>query len=156
MQLSGQFERTLDDKGRVVLPSRLRELLEDRKILITDVGDRLSIWPTDEFERFVDDLTEDLLARVDSGEMDEAELNDTIEYLWAGAQPIRPDQQGRMVIPEELLTEELRGAEVVLVGARDHINVFAAAEYFTRKQQLRPRVAGNVSQYRPRRRSRDD
>ncbi len=153
MQLSGQFERTLDDKGRVVLPARLRELLEGHKILITDFGDRLSIWPTHEFERFVDDLTEDLLAKVDAGELDDVELNDTIEFLWAGAQPVKPDQQGRMVIPEELLTDELRGADVVLVGARDHINVFPAAEYFARKQAVRPKVASNVSMYRPRRRS---
>jgi MraZ protein len=153
VQLSGQFERTLDDKGRVVLPSRLRELLAGQSILITDVGDRLSIWPTDEFGRFVDDLTEDLLAKVDAGEIDDAELNETLEFLWAGAQPIKADQQGRMVIPEELLTEELRGADVVLVGARDHINVFPASEYFARKQAVRPKVAGNVSMYRPRRRT---
>ncbi|HMQ28830.1 MAG TPA: hypothetical protein PKA98_22780 [Acidimicrobiales bacterium] len=156
MQLSGQFERTLDDKGRVVLPARLRELLEGHKILITDFGDRLSIWPTDEFERFVDDLTEDLLAKVDAGELDDVELNDTIEFLWAGAQPIKPDQQGRMVIPEELLTDEIRGAEVVLVGARDHINVFPAAAFYEKQRSMRPHVAGNVARHRPRRRSTDD
>lgn len=156
MQLSGQFERTLDDKGRVVLPARLRELLEGHKLLITDFGDRLSIWPTAEFERFVDDLTEDLLAKVDEGELDDVELNDTIEFLWAGAQPIRPDQQGRMVLPEELLTDDLRGADVVLVGARDHINVFPASAFHEKKQAMRSRVAGNVARHRPRRRSDDD
>jgi len=69
---------------------------------------------------------------------------------------VKPDQQGRMVIPEELLTDEIRGAEVVLVGARDHINVFPAAAFYEKQRSMRPHVAGNVARHRPRRRSSDD
>lgn len=153
MQFAGQFERTLDDKGRVVLPARLREGLDDGRALISDFGDRLSIWPADEFERFVDDLTEDLQAKVEVGEMDDAEINETLEFLWASAQPIKADAQGRIVVPDELLTDELRGSDVVITGARDRIYIYAAAEYYARHTAAKPKVAVAVSQHKPRRRT---
>jgi len=145
LKLAGQFERSLDDKGRVVLPSRLRDGLPGDHVLITDFGDRLSIWPEDAFDSFVDKLTADLQARAEVGDIDDAEINEALDYIWASAQPLKPDQQGRIVIPEELLTDELRGAEVVMTGNKDHIDVFPAAQYRARRAAVRPKVADAIA-----------
>jgi len=153
VQFAGQFERTLDDKGRVVLPARLREGLDDGRALITDFGNRLCIWPADEFARYVDDLTEDLQAKVEQGEFDDAYVNETIEFLWESAQPIKADTQGRIVVPDELLTDELRGSDVVVTGARDRIYIYPAGEYRARHTAAKPKVAVAVSMHKPRRRT---
>lgn len=153
MQFAGQFERTLDDKGRVVLPARLRDGLAGGQVLISDGGDRLSIWPADEFERFVDDLTEDLQLQVEQGAMDDSDINETLDYLWASAQPIKPDAQGRIVIPDELLSDELRGSDIVITGARERIDLFTAADYFAKHTAAKPKVAVAVSKHKPRRRT---
>ena len=153
MQFAGQFERTLDDKGRLVLPARLREGLDDGRALITDFGNRLSIWPADEFARYVDDLTEDLQAKVEQGELDDSEVNETVEFLWESAQPIKADTQGRIVVPDELLTDELRGSDVVVTGARDRIYIYPATEYHARRSAAKPKVAVAVGMHKPRRRT---
>lgn len=151
MHFAGQFERTLDEKGRVVLPSRLRDGLAGGQVLISDFGDRLSIWPADAFEEFVDGLTDDLQSRVEEGGIEDEDINETLDYLWASAQPIKPDAQGRIVVPDELLTDELRGSEVVIAGNREHIDVFPAAEYYAKHEAARPKVADALAKRRRKR-----
>ena len=145
MKFAGQFERSLDDKGRVVLPSRLRDGLPNDHVLITDMGDRLSIWPEDAFDAFVEKLTADLQGRAEAGDIEDADINDALDYLWASAQPVKPDSQGRIVIPEELLTDELRGADVVMAGNKDHIDVFPASRFKARRAEVRPKVADAIA-----------
>lgn len=145
MHFAGQFERTLDDKGRVVLPSRLRDGLAGVQVLITDLGDRLSIWPADAYSDFVEKLSRDLEERAEQGVIERADVNEAIDALWFNAQPIKPDGQGRVVIPEELLTDELRGSEVVMAGNKDHIDLFPAEEFRARKAASRPKVADVIA-----------
>jgi len=148
---AGQFERTLDEKGRVVLPSRLRDGLADGQVLISEFGDRLSIWPADAFETFVDDLTDDLYNQADEGSMALEDANLAIERLWATAEIIKPDAQGRIVVPDQLLTDALRGANVVIAGNRDHIDVFPASEYQERSEAARPKVTAALARRRRKR-----
>ena len=151
MHFAGQFERTLDEKGRVVLPSRLRDGLVGGQVLISDFGDRLSIWPEDAFEQFVDDLTDDLQSRVEAEDIEDEDINETLDYLWASAQPIKPDAQGRIVIPDDLLTDDLRGSDVVIAGNREHIDVFPAADYRAKREAARPKVADALAKRRRKR-----
>ena len=145
MHFAGQFERTLDDKGRVVLPSRLRDGLAGAQVLITDLGDRLGIWPEEAYDLFVEQLSRDLQERAEQGLIERADVNEAIDALWFNAHPIKPDAQGRVVIPDELLTDELRGSEVVMAGNKDHIDLYPAAEFRARKAASRPKVADVIA-----------
>ena len=45
--LAGAFEIDLDSQGRVLIPTKLREILDDAKMItIVGCGDYIEIWPT--------------------------------------------------------------------------------------------------------------
>jgi MraZ protein len=144
VKFAGQFERPVDDKGRLVLPSRLREGLGGQQTLITDLGDRLAIWPEAAFESYVDGLKNAL-----RGEISGAELNEATGFLWASAQPIRPDSQGRIVIPDDLLTAEMRGQSIWVCGNDHRIDLWTQANWAEHKERGRGHVTTAIAGYVP-------
>jgi len=142
VKFAGEFDRPVDDKGRLVLPSRLREGLGGQQTLITDLGDRLAIWPEASFEVYVDGLKDALRDQFEG-----AELNEAIDLLWASAQPIRPDSQGRIVIPESLLGDEFRGQTVWVCGNDNRIDVWSDAAWSAKKERGRSSLTAAIAEY---------
>jgi MraZ protein len=97
----GQFDHAIDDKGRVSIPSRFREVLaregHDRLYITNFFIDRercLELFPPNEWEKVVAKFS-------GSGAMDrEAQLFETF-YL-GGAHEVPVDRQGRILIPPKL------------------------------------------------------
>ena len=97
----GQFDHAIDDKGRVSIPSRFREVLaregHDRLYITNFFIDRercLELFPPNEWEKVVAKFS-------GSGAMDrEAQLFETF-YL-GGAHEVPVDKQGRILIPPKL------------------------------------------------------
>ena len=117
----GTFEHSLDDKGRVVLPTTFRSRLAEGGFL-TPYEHCLALWTPRNFEDFVDRLREKLRNQ-------EAAPN-AMRILMANAAEIRPDGQGRIAIPPRLRsTFGLDGGAVVLTGALDHIEVWNAERW---------------------------
>lgn len=112
----GTFEHTLDDKGRVVLPTTFRSRLAEGGFL-TPYEHCLALWTPKEFEEFVDRLRQKLRNQ-------EAAPN-ALRALLANAAEIKPDGQGRIAIPPRLRTYGgLEGGNVVLAGSLDHIELW--------------------------------
>jgi MraZ protein len=97
----GQFDHAIDDKGRVSIPSRFREVLaregHDRLYITNFFIDRercLELFPPNEWEKVVAKFS-------GSGALDrEAQLFETF-YL-GGAHEVPVDKQGRILIPPKL------------------------------------------------------
>lgn len=117
----GTFEHTLDDKGRVVLPTTFRSRLAEGGYL-TPYQNCLALWTPKDFEDFVERLREKLRNQ-------EAAPN-AMRALTANAAEIKPDGQGRIAIPPRLREYcGLDGSNVVLTGSLDHIEVWNAARW---------------------------
>ncbi|MDH4147662.1 MAG: division/cell wall cluster transcriptional repressor MraZ [Acidimicrobiia bacterium] len=108
----GTFEHSLDDKGRVVLPTAFRAHLADGAFLSQYDG-CLALWAPDAFAGFVARLQD----KVREGE---ASPN-AIRVLTAATSEVKPDSQGRVTVPPRLRTFAGLEQEVVLTGALDHI-----------------------------------
>jgi MraZ protein len=97
----GQFDHAIDDKGRVSIPSRFREVLaregHDRLYITNFFIDRercLELFPPNEWEKVVAKFG-------GSGALDrEAQLFETF-YL-GGAHEVPVDKQGRILVPPKL------------------------------------------------------
>ena len=112
----GTFEHSLDDKGRVVLPTTFRSRLAEGGYL-TPYQNCLALWTPKDFEDFVERLREKLRNQ-------EAAPN-AMRALTANAAEIKPDGQGRIAIPPRLRTYGgLEGGNVVLAGSLDHIELW--------------------------------
>ena len=89
----GKFEHSLDDKGRVVLPSKFRSDLANHGYL-TQYDQCLSLWTPEGFKDMADRLT----AKVRAGEASQQALR----AFSASTHQVKLDSQGRIGIPERL------------------------------------------------------
>jgi MraZ protein len=123
MVLTGTFPRTVDDKGRLALPKRIRELLKEPVTLFVSPGPDKSLCL----------YTESDLARL-AGKLDEAPATDAEARVYrrlyfAQTEAVDIDKAGRMLVPERLAQLASLQKEVVLIGAGDHLELWDAARW---------------------------
>lgn len=116
----GTFEHSLDEKGRLVLPTAFRGRLADGGYL-TPYQSCLALWAPPQFEEFVDRLSDKVRST-------EASPN-AIRVFMANASEVRPDGQGRIAVPPRLRTHAGLDSSVVLAGVRDHIELWAPQQW---------------------------
>jgi MraZ protein len=116
----GQYEHGLDEKGRMVLPAKIRAQLGESGMLA--MNDRcLGLWTQEGF----DDVAEGLRQRVNEGELE----MDIFRTFYAYAAEVSPDQQGRIVIPPMLRSYAHLSRDAVIIGAHDRAEIWDAATW---------------------------
>lgn len=116
----GTFEHSLDEKGRVVLPSRFRDQLIDKGFL--SQWDRcLGLWTEEEFAKVADRLT----LKIREGLAPQKALR----AFSSNAHEVRPDSQGRITIPQRLREFAQLDRDAVVIGAIDRIEIWDAGRW---------------------------
>lgn len=118
----GEFEHTLDDKGRVTIPSRVRDVLTGRSIttlmLTRSVLDPcLMLYPPAEWERIEEQIR--------SMSMVDANARQYRRQLFSGAVEVSPDRAGRILLPQHLRDHGAIDREVVFAGVSSYIEIWA-------------------------------
>ena len=116
----GTHEHGLDDKGRMVLPAKIRAQLGESGMVGMADG-CLGLWTIDGFDEIADRLAEAVAAR----EAEPAVLRKFMAYAFE----VTPDQQGRVVIPQVLRDYAGLGSEVVVNGRRDRAEIWDKAAW---------------------------
>lgn len=116
----GTFEHSLDDKGRVVLPSAFRARLADKGFL-SQLDVCLGLWTDEGFEAVARRLTEQIREGRAPQEAKRA--------FAANAHEVRPDSQGRITIPQRLRDFAHLERDVVVIGGFDRIEIWDAARW---------------------------
>jgi transcriptional regulator MraZ len=112
----GTHEHGLDDKGRMVLPAKIRAQLGETGMVGMADG-CLGLWTIDGF----DEIADRVAAAVEARETEPAVLRKFMAYAFE----VTPDQQGRVVIPQVLRDHAHLGSEVVVNGRRDRAEIWA-------------------------------
>jgi MraZ protein len=133
MLLTGTFERTLDQKKRLALSKKIREQLGDPDSLFITPGPDQCLWLYSQpgFERFSGKLEErpetDVEARV-------------FRRLYYGqTEKVEVDRAGRILIPDRLIQFAGLQHAVVLIGIRDHLEIWDASRWQQYLAQHSPR-----------------
>src|SRR5271166_2440711 len=113
MLLTGTYPRTLDDKKRLALPRRLRDLLEEAKTLFVTPGPDQSLW------LYTQDGLEQLAAKLDQSPATDAEARVFRRLYFAQTEAVDVDRTGRILVAERLSQFARSQHEVVLIGVRD-------------------------------------
>ncbi len=117
----GEHQHSLDAKGRVILPARFRDQLEDGAVMAKALDGCLAVYPTVEFERVALKMRE---AR-ERG----ARERQAARSFFSGAVEIAPDKQGRVAIPQSLREFAHFDAQVIVAGSYDHIEIWDAQRF---------------------------
>jgi MraZ protein len=121
---NGEFEHTLDDKGRVVLPAKFRARLEH--LVVTKGRDGcLAVLPPDEFERVSNLLTERGAA-----------ARDMQRFFIGGASEGTLDRQGRVSIPETLRRYAGLQRDVTIVGIGPRLEIWDRGRWMGRQEEF--------------------
>ncbi|MCE9529540.1 MAG: division/cell wall cluster transcriptional repressor MraZ [Planctomycetes bacterium] len=123
MLLTGTYPRTVDEKSRLVLPKRVRELMNEPAILFVTPGPDKSLWLYTEAE------LERLAARLDQSPATDAEARVFRRLYFAQTETVDLDKTGRLLIPERLAQFAGLQKEVVLIGVRDHLELWDATRW---------------------------
>lgn len=123
----GTYEHTIDAKGRLVLPAKFRNRLPDGGYLAPHASG-LALWPPAAFEEMVDRLA----LQVRAGEVDP----DALVGITANADEVSADAQGRILLSPRLREMGALAAEVVLLGARDHIQIWSIEAWRQRRDAV--------------------
>ena len=112
----GEYRHTVDPKGRLIVPSKFRELLGAEFVVTRGLDGCLFVYPMDSWEAYVADLKK--LPLTDKN----ARL--FMRFIVAGATTCELDKQGRILLPATL--REFAGLEkdVLLAGMLDHIEIW--------------------------------
>lgn len=125
----GQYQHSLDEKGRVILPAKFRGQLEGGAYMARGLDGCVCVYPTDEWERVSNNMRE--LATRGTQERQAA------RSFFAGAAEVAPDRQGRVPVPVHL--RDFAGLslerEVVVAGVLSRIEIWDAQKWATREQE---------------------
>lgn len=123
MLLTGTHPRTLDDKNRLALPKRVRELLGEPAALFVTPGPDQTLWVYTEAE------LEKLAARLDQAPATDAEARLFRRLYFAQTEQVDVDKSGRILVPERLGAFAGLRKDVVLIGVRDHLELWDAGRW---------------------------
>ncbi|MFL5340592.1 MAG: division/cell wall cluster transcriptional repressor MraZ [Gemmataceae bacterium] len=133
MLLTGTHPRTLDDKKRLTLPKRVRELMGDPPTLFVTPGPDQSLWLYTQAE------LERLAERLDRSPATDAEARVFRRLYFAQTEQVDVDRTGRVLVPDRLLQFAGLQHEVALIGVRDHLELWDATRWQRFVEQNAPR-----------------
>jgi MraZ protein len=133
MLLTGTHARTLDDKKRLGLPKRVREQLQDPTTLFVAPGPDVCLW------LYTQDSLEPLAAKLDQSPAADAEARVFRRLFFAQMEAVDVDRSGRILVPDRLVQFAGLQHEVVLIGVRDHLELWDNARWQQYLTQHAPR-----------------
>jgi MraZ protein len=117
---SGRYEYAIDDKGRLSIPSKFREILSanfDMKLILTNLDGCIAAYPDREWA--------DVQQRIaDSGAL-KKEARSFLRFFFSGASECSIDRLGRILIPQSLRSYGGIRKNVVIVGMNKKIEIWA-------------------------------
>lgn len=123
----GEYEHTIDSKGRMAVPARFRVQLDRGAVIGKGMGACLSIYTMARWEEKSNELT--------AGKSSE-ELRDFERRIYPSASEVELDGQGRIVLPAKLRAYARLEAEVTVVGVRDHIEIWDRGTWQAYQERL--------------------
>ncbi|MBK5271929.1 MAG: division/cell wall cluster transcriptional repressor MraZ [Bacteroidia bacterium] len=121
----GEFEATLDAKGRFLLPSGFKKQLPDdealRFVINRGFEKCLSLYPLKSWEP--------LFAEISKHNDFDPKVREFRRYFLNGATFIDPDSAGRLLIPPNLKVHAELQKDIVLVAAVNKIEIWDSNKY---------------------------
>jgi MraZ protein len=125
---TGEYRHTVDDKGRIAVPAKFRVQL--------GAGAVVSRWLDACLAIHTQQGWDDLATQVAALPITDPNARRFQRLIFAGAAEVELDRQGRVLLPGYLREHIDLGSEAVVVGSRDHAEIWVPATWATYAQGL--------------------
>ena len=146
MVLTGTYEHSIDAKNRLAIPAPIRSQIQ-RSVGAVE-GDAVSLYiiPGNEDAggpclcMYTESAFERRAAELDESEQDPDEVLDYETMFFSMATRVEIDKQGRIRLPENLISDSDLTSDVVILGVKDHLQI---RDRKTWKQYIAQRLKEN-------------
>ena len=117
----GEYNHTIDAKGRLIIPSKFRDKLGDEFVVTKGLDGCLFVYDNAEWSAFEEKLKSLPLTNKDARQF--------VRFFLAGATLAEVDKQGRILVPSTLREFAALEKEVVLVGVASRVEIWSKARW---------------------------
>ena len=117
----GEYNHTIDQKGRIIVPSKFREMLGEHFIVTKGLDKCLWVFTSDEWEEFSGKLTSLPVAKKDA--------RSVAKFFLAGAMEAETDKMGRILLPQYLRDFAKLDTDVAIIGVGSRVEIWDKAAW---------------------------
>lgn len=117
----GEYKCSADAKGRLLVPSRLRELFPEGQsvYLVRSLDHCVNLYTEERWSAFEEKILS----------LPETESRTVRRFFYASMQDVEPDGQGRILLPAGLREYAGITKSVVVIGCGDHVEIWDEESY---------------------------
>ncbi len=117
----GEYNHTIDVKGRLIIPSKFREALGDVFVVTKGLDGCLFVFDNAEWSVFEEKLKSLPITNKDARKF--------VRFFLAGAAEVEVDKQGRILVPNVLREFAQLSKDVVLIGVASRIEIWSKERF---------------------------
>ena len=117
LMFMGEYNHTIDPKGRVIVPAKFREALGDDFVVTKGLDGCLFVYDKTEWTAFEEKLKTLPITNKDA--------RNFVRFFLAGATTVEVDKQGRILLPNKLREYASLDKEVVAIGAVSRVELWS-------------------------------
>ena len=125
---TGEYRHTVDGKGRIAVPVKFRAQLDPGSMVSGWLDDCLAIHPKAGWDA--------LAAKVAALPITDPQSRRFQRFVFSQATEAEMDRQGRLLLPAYLRDSIGLGTDVVIVGSRDHAEIWAPDRWDSYRRAL--------------------
>lgn len=137
--LLGEFHHNIDDKGRLVIPTKFREDLGQEFILTRGIEKCLYVYSKTEWEK--------LVGKLNTLPFTKKVTRTFTRFFYSGATACEFDKSGRMSITSPLVSYAGLDKECIIIGVNDHLEIWdskAFEEFINDNSDIIEDIAENL------------
>lgn len=112
----GEYTHSMDEKGRVSIPSRFRQELKRGAVVTRGLDGALVLFPEAEWQK--------IAVRLASLPLSQANSRAFSRLMLAGAMRAEPDKLGRVIIPEYLRSYAGIKRQIIIAGLYNRVEIW--------------------------------
>ncbi len=123
----GRYEHSLDEKNRLVIPSKMRSEAGDTLYLMKGYDGALSLYKESDFNKLMEEVSSYSFQKKNNRDYIRTQLSSTYD--------LEIDKLGRITIPTALISRYSIGKDVFIIGVVDHIEIWDKEKYLAYEKE---------------------
>lgn len=124
----GEFDHTIDDKGRLTMPAKYRDPLRAGVVVTRGIDRCLTVYTRAAFESVAQGIADFPFTDPNN--------RDFFRLMFANSADVYPDGQGRILVPPRLRTYANLGTEAVIVGLHDKFEIWNPDDWAAKEDNI--------------------
>ena len=124
--MKGEYQHTLDVKGRLFIPAKLREELGDSFVVTKGLDECLFLYPLEAWKQLEEKIRQ----------LPMSKSRNLQRFFLSAAADVTVDKQGRIVIPPVLRNHAKLQRDVTIIGVLDRAEVWDRQRWDTYNGQM--------------------